>query len=107
MPEVTIKNLRSKTIHCKSKTEERLLDVLLLEIDWMHACGGKGRCTTCAAVIIAGQDQLNEYTEAEKRFINLGRLKKNERLSCQVVVKGDVIIEVPEAYKLPHIDYSY
>lgn len=106
MPEVTIDNLHSKTIHCKSKTE-KLLDILLGQTDWMHACGAKGKCTTCTAVIKSGQAHLGEYTEAEKRFVKLGKLNENERLSCQAVVTGDVHIEVPDCYKLPHLDYSY
>lgn len=106
MPEVTIDNLHSKTINCKSKTE-KLLDILLSQTDWMHACGAKGKCTTCTANVISGLDQLSEHTEAEKRFINLGKLRENQRLSCQAVVKGDIRVEVPGAYKLPHIDYSY
>lgn len=105
MPEVIIDNLHSKSIHCKSKTE-KLLDILLSEIDWMHACGGKGKCTTCTAIINSGGDHLNGYTDAEKRFINLGKLKGNERLSCQVTVSNNINIATPEAYKLPHLDYS-
>ncbi|REE01692.1 2Fe-2S iron-sulfur cluster-binding protein [Marinoscillum furvescens] len=105
MPLVTVKNLHSKTIHCKSKTE-KLLSILLEEVDWMHACGGKGRCTTCTAEIVSGEASLGEITEAEKRFINLGKLKSGARLACQAVVTGDVTVQVPESYKLPHQDYS-
>ncbi|WP_258100389.1 2Fe-2S iron-sulfur cluster-binding protein [Marinoscillum pacificum] len=105
MPEVTIYNLHSKTIHCKSKTE-KLLDILLSETDWMHACGMKGRCTTCTAVILEGHDNLSELSEAELRFIKLGRLGENQRLSCQCKVSGDVVIKTPELYKLPHLEYS-
>ncbi|WP_421874936.1 2Fe-2S iron-sulfur cluster-binding protein [Marinoscillum sp.] len=105
MPEVTIENLHSKTIHCKSKTE-KLLDILLEETDWMHACGMKGRCTTCTAIILKGHQHLNDPTEAEIRFIKLGKLGENERLSCQCQVSGDIRIRVPQAYQLPHIDYS-
>lgn len=105
MPEVTVKNLLSKTIHCKSKTE-KLLDILLTETDWMHACGKKGRCTTCTAEIIEGEASLGALTDAEKRFIKLGKLRSGERLACQAVVMGDVTVKVPKAYQLPHLDYS-
>lgn len=105
MPDVTIVNLRSKTIHCKAKTE-KLIDILLSGTDWMHACGKKGKCTTCTAKIVSGADQLGDFSEAEKRFIKLGRLRKGDRLSCQVVVRGDVTLKVPDEYKLPHLDYS-
>ena len=105
MPEVIINNLHSKTIHCKSKTE-KLLDILLSETDWMHACGMKGRCTTCTAVVLDGMENLSDHSEAELRFIKLGRLGENERLSCQCIVSGDVSINTPELYKLPDLEYS-
>lgn len=105
MPEVTIENLQSKTIHCYAKTE-KLLDILLTGTDWMHACGMKGNCTTCKALIISGGKHLTDLTKAELRFIKLGKLKIGERLSCQAIVQGNVTIRVPEAYKLPHLDYT-
>lgn len=105
MPEVTIKNLNSKTIHCKSKTE-KLIDILLTEMDWMHACGKKGRCTTCTVEILSGADGLGPYTDAEIRFVNLGKLKEGERLACQATLHGRVLIKAPDDYKLPHMSYS-
>ncbi|MEQ9306017.1 MAG: 2Fe-2S iron-sulfur cluster-binding protein [Marinoscillum sp.] len=105
MPEVKIKNLHSKTIHCKAKTE-KLLDILLRETDWMHACGKNGRCTTCSAIIVSGSEHLSEISEAETRFIKLGKLSAGIRLACQCEVHGNIEIKVPEAYKLPHLDYS-
>lgn len=105
MPEVTIKNLHSKTIHCKVKTE-KLLDILLSATDWMHACGRKGRCTTCMAIVLSGHSSLGKHTEAEERFIKLGKLREGERLACQTTVLGDVTVMVPDRYRLPHLDYS-
>lgn len=105
MPEIVIENLDSKTIHCTGKTE-RLLDILLSATDWMHTCGGKGKCTTCAAVITSGREHLSELAESEKGFIKLGRLRSGERQTCQVKVHGDVRLRVPDRYKLPHLTYS-
>ena len=105
MPSVTVKNLFSKTIHCESNTE-KLIDILLTETDWMHACGRKGKCTTCMAKIVEGESYLSEISDAEKRFINLGRLKDGYRLACQVSISGSVTIETPDQYKLPHLNYS-
>lgn len=107
MRKVIIKNLESKSIDCKDK-KERLLDILLNATDWMHACGGKGRCTTCKAIILKGMDFLSKQSEAEIRFANLGRLKKNERLTCQVRFEdeGVVIVKVPYESKMPHLNYS-
>jgi 2Fe-2S ferredoxin len=106
MPFITVQNLHSKTIDCQSK-KERLLDILLAHTDWMHACGGKGRCTTCRAEILDGQSSLDERTPAEQKFFDAGKLKQNERLTCQVQVSNDdLIIKVPESSKLPHLSYS-
>ena len=71
----------------------------------MHACGGKGRCTTCKVIVLKGHEHLISVTPAENRYRAMGALKSNERLSCQVRILGDVTIAVPEEYKLPHIDY--
>jgi len=105
MPEITIANLKSKTIHCENK-REKLLNILLNETDWMHACGGKGKCTSCKARIITGMSNLSERTINEDRFFNLNKLRENERLTCQVCVDGDIIIEVPKETQLPHLTYS-
>jgi 2Fe-2S ferredoxin len=105
MPQVTVKNLSNKAIQCESNTE-KLITVLLTQTDWMHACGMKGKCTTCMAKVISGDTSLSELTEAEKRFVKLGRLKSPYRLACQATVLGDVVLETPEQYKLPHLKYS-
>lgn len=105
MPEVIIENLNSKSIHCELKSE-RLLDILIDQVVWMKSCGGNGRCTTCAAIIVSGSENLNEKTEAEIRFTNLGKLGVNERLACQCIPTGDLIINVPDRNKFPDLEYS-
>ena len=106
MPYIVVENLQSKTIDCSHK-KERLLDILLESTDWMHACGGKGRCTTCRAIFLKGQSSLGELTVSEQRFVDLGRLQANERMTCQVYPQNeDLVILVPESSKLPHIKYS-
>jgi 2Fe-2S ferredoxin len=105
MPKIVIKNLNYKSIDSVHENE-KMLDLLLRETDWMHACGGKGRCTTCRAIILQGNENLSESSMAEQRFASLNRLRDNERLTCQVFVHGDVEIKVPEPTKLPHLNYS-
>lgn len=106
MPSITVANLQNKTIPCDDKNET-LLDILLHETDWMHACGGKGRCTTCKARILSGMSHLSDVTPHEQRLLNFNKLHTNERLTCQAYVQGNVSLEVPEDTKLPHINYSY
>ena len=105
MPTVVIANLQSKSIHCEDKRES-LLDILLSATDWMHACGAKGRCTTCKAKIIHGSNNLSPHTRPEIQYAKLNKLREDERLTCQVQVTGDVILEVPKETQLPHLTYS-
>ncbi|MGB3467036.1 MAG: 2Fe-2S iron-sulfur cluster-binding protein [Cyclobacteriaceae bacterium] len=106
MIQVTIDNLSGKTIYTNSKSK-KLLDILQENyVDWMHACGGKGRCTTCTAVIISGSENLETLTDAERKYREKNKLPENARLSCQVLVKGNITVKVPELYKLPHLNYS-
>ena len=76
-------------------------------IDWMHACGGKGRCTTCKMKILEGYDQVSALSDFEHKMKQEQRLKGHERLACQCTLKGDITIEVPEECKLPHLKYTY
>ncbi len=74
--------------------------------DWMHACGAKGRCTTCRLQVRNGQDCLSTPTEAELRYRAAGRLLPDERLTCQArLPDGEVTGRVPEATQLPHVRY--
>lgn len=105
MPRIIVENLASKTIECEDKTET-LLQILLRHTDWMHACGAKGNCTTCKAIVLEGMEHLGERSPAEMKFVKLNKLRDNERLCCQVHVHGDVRIAVADAYKLPHLTYT-
>ena len=56
--------------------------------DWWHACGAKGRCTTCRVRVLAGAECLAPPTEPELRYRAAGRLREDERLACQARVVG-------------------
>jgi len=63
-------------------------------IDWMHACGKKGRCTTCKIRILEGQENLSPETEQELFFRSQQRLLDQERLSCQArLLQGSITIQ--------------
>lgn len=105
MPEIVIENLDHKVI--TFKLEQRLLTILHGNyIDWMHACGGKGRCTTCKFIVLSGMESITPPSPFEKQCIQKHLLECNQRLACQCAVKGDIKIKVPEENKLPHMDYS-
>ena len=54
--------------------------------DWWHACGGKGRCTSCRVRVLVGAEALAPPTEPELRYRAAGRLGPDERLACQCIV---------------------
>jgi len=75
-------------------------------IDWMFACGGNGRCTTCKIIVQKGMNNISEANEIEKKFHQIGRLVSNERLACQCTISGDIEVSVAEKNKFPHMTYS-
>lgn len=75
-------------------------------MDWMHACGGKGRCTTCKMTVISGMENLTSPSPFEQKCIVKGLLDAEHRLACQCAVVGNIRIKVPDENKLPHMDYS-
>jgi 2Fe-2S ferredoxin len=106
MPEIHITNLYNRKIISKSREKTALQLIHENFIDWMHACGKKGRCTSCKMIVLEGQENLSELTEPEIKYREQGRLAENERLSCQAKVLGDIKIKVAEINKFPHMDYS-
>jgi len=57
------------------------------------ACGGGGTCGQCKVHIHEGG---GEILPTERSHVNRGEAREGCRLSCQVTVKGDMKIEVPE-----------
>ena len=105
MPQINIVNLDNKRITFRDK--DKTLTILHQNfIDWMHQCGGKGRCTTCKMIVISGMEMLSPPSPFEEKCRTTGLLKNDERLACQCSVSGDIVINVPKENKLPHIKYS-
>ena len=106
MVKIIIENLAQKEVEVTGPNKTVLQHFQINFIDWMHACGGKGCCTTCKMIVVEGLDHLGRLTEAEKGYHRLGLLKANERLACQTRISGNLSVRVPEESKLPHIRYS-
>jgi ferredoxin, 2Fe-2S len=105
MVKIVIENMARKEVTGKAGS----LALRLLHenyVDWMHACGGKGRCTTCKMIVINGADALSTLTDVEVRYRAAGELAATERLACQTKVTGNCIVRAPEEYKLPHQTYT-
>ena len=105
MPLLTIENLPGPPVPVP--TGATLLAALhRAGHDWPHACGARGRCTTCRVRVLAGAELLTEPTAAELRYREAGRLAPAERLTCQArLPAGEVLARVPESAKLPHVAY--
>lgn len=106
MVKIIIENLGQKEVTAPGPNKTALQVFQSNYIDWMHACGGKGRCTTCKMIIAEGEDHLGDLTAAENDYRRLGLLKDNERLACQARVSGNLRVIVPEESKLPHLRYT-
>lgn len=105
MVKITIENLAKKEV---IGSDDRISVLKLIHengIDWMHACGGKGRCTTCKMIVVKGMENLSSITPVEIKYQEAGQLNSNERLACQTRPLGEVYIRVADEFKLPHVNY--
>jgi ferredoxin, 2Fe-2S len=108
MASIVIRNLAEKTIQNPNVAKPLLWIFLENGIDWMHACGGKGRCTTCKAVVRKGGENLIPKSPVELKYESQNLLAPDERLCCQAkLIHGELEVEVPEESKLPHVQYSH
>ena len=85
----------------------RLLDAARsIGVDVDSVCGGRGLCGRCRIVcmdgnfakhaIVSRPAHLSAVNEIEERYSERRReLALNHRLSCQAVIRGDLVIDVP------------
>jgi 2Fe-2S ferredoxin len=106
MASIMIENLFKKSFVVNDDSKTLLEHFHANNIDWMHACGAKGRCTTCKVIVKAGYDYFVAETPAERKYRQEGALKIHERLACQAKITGDVTLLAPREYQLPHLRYS-
>ncbi len=89
MPLIEVKN-----DVCFETTMNKKL-VLALEdhgIGIMHRCGGNARCTTCRVEVIAGAPTPAQREEQDI-LLRKGFDPQRFRLSCQIRVQGDLVVE--------------
>ena len=106
MVKIIIENLGQKELQLAETNRSALQQFQAHFVDWMQACGGKGRCTTCRMIILQGGEQFGRLTPAEEKYRQAGLLRSNERLACEVRITKDLTIRVPEDSKLPHLTYT-
>lgn len=71
-----------------------LMNVLLEhDVAVASSCGGEGVCCKCVIKVINGAQNLSPANEIEKDLKEIHDLSKNERVSCQTTVLGDVTLD--------------
>lgn len=63
------------------------------QIPVASSCGGDGVCGKCRIQILKGENHLTSANETEVFLAESNNLKKNERISCQTEVLGDIEID--------------
>jgi 2Fe-2S ferredoxin len=104
--EIIIENLDNKAIRAATGNHSFLEIFLNSGVDFLHSCGGKGRCTTCSMIVLEGDENISKPSTPEVRYLNLGALPQGRILACQSIPLGNVVISVPDEFKLPHLSYT-
>ncbi|WP_157729441.1 2Fe-2S iron-sulfur cluster-binding protein [Tumebacillus algifaecis] len=58
-------------------------------------CGGRGACGTCK-LQVESDGALDTLSISESRMLSVQQVKAGYRLGCQVKVKGDAVVTLPE-----------
>lgn len=106
MVKIVIENLGQKEVEVTRLDWPVLRHLQANRIDWMQSCGAKGRCTTCRMKVLLGMEVLSPLSAPEQKYRRAGLLLHDERLACQAIPKGNLVIRVPDDSKLPHVEYT-
>lgn len=80
--------------HVEGAVGEKLLQALAeAKLFVSSACGGGGTCGQCRVKVLEGGGAI---LPTETSLITKREAAEHERLSCQVTIKNDMVIEVPE-----------
>lgn len=90
MPKLTVKDVGEFEIAEGKRLVLALCDEAGLE--QLHACGGKGKCTTCAVSFLEGEP--SEMRPMEKETLERKNLS-GVRLSCQICCTSDMTVSAP------------
>ena len=72
-------------------------------------CGGMCACALCRVKVVEGTEHLVPMRDNERAHLGNVFFLTRERLSCQLVVNGDLVVEIPELrekVKKKYIPYS-
>jgi ferredoxin len=87
MPQLTVEGVGTFEVEAGKRL------VLALEqdaqIDQLHACGGRARCTTCKVEFVAGEPEAMRDAE---RAVMAAKGLTGVRLSCQIACDHDMTV---------------
>ncbi|MGI9415285.1 MAG: 2Fe-2S iron-sulfur cluster-binding protein, partial [Hyphomicrobiales bacterium] len=76
-----------------------------LGVDIDSVCGGRAICGRCQITVAEGEfakhgivsraESLSGLSKVEERYDEKRGLKSGRRLSCQTLLQGDIVIDVP------------
>ncbi len=70
------------------------MDILMESgIPVASSCGGQAVCTKCLVKVIEGKENLSPETPDEADMRDIHEWSRDERLSCQCTVQGDIKID--------------
>ncbi|MFT5200637.1 MAG: uncharacterized 2Fe-2S/4Fe-4S cluster protein (DUF4445 family), partial [Candidatus Aldehydirespiratoraceae bacterium] len=74
-------------------------------VDLDSTCGGRGLCGRCQVTpsfgefakwnITSGPDDVSEWTSSERDYKGRRPIADGNRLGCQALVRGDIVVDVP------------
>ncbi len=80
---------------CEAEIGESILDVARRNGSHIgFVCDGVGFCSTCECKVLAGAENLNAQTTAEKDWLHPDRLENGYRLGCQAHIEKAGSVEV-------------
>lgn len=86
--------------------DQTVLDASLQAgIPHFHACGGKGKCTTCRIMVLDGEKNLSRPNRKEAKLRKSIEMTSSIRLACQTkVLREPVVVEriIKDASEIPH-----
>ncbi len=63
-------------------------------VDLNHYCGGMCSCGSCRIVLVSGD--VSTLVKMELMTLDVVREGEDDRLGCQTLIQGDVVVEVPD-----------
>ena len=61
-------------------------------IPHFHACGGKGKCTTCRVMVLEGEENLSQPNKKEAKLRDSIKMTTSIRLACQTRIEGEPVV---------------